>query len=265
MANSAMKYVGVDACKAGWVCIGLDDDQGHEETIKEKFEEVINYYSNASMILVDMPIGLPRDQDISPERIQYRKCDSKARELLCSPRLSSVFHVPTRELANEVKTKRTLKEINKELKARCATGMSKQTYGIASKIIEVADVLDIPADRLVTVREVHPELCFWALNNSNGEKRAMCYGKHDGLGFLERLRIVEKFVPETEKICKKVRSCRSRRKVGTDDILDALVAAVTAKLGCQNKEYQLRKLPGQACTKYNEQSAGKELLYVVKK
>ena len=265
MAKSSMKYVGVDGCKAGWVCIGLDDDRGHEAIVKCKFEDVVNYYSNASLVLVDMPIGLPRDQDHCRERVHYRDCDCKARKLLGSPRLHSVFPVPTKELAREVSQKTPLEQINKELKSRCARRMSPVTYGIAPKIHEVAQVLADPTSGPFNVREIHPELCFWGLNKSGGKNRSMHFGKHDGLGFLERFRIAKGFVPKTEEICKDVLSRPSRRKVGTDDILDALVAAVTAKLGCQNTEYELRKLPGQEPTNCNESSKGNEMLYAVKK
>ena len=36
---------------------------------------------------------------------------------------------------------------------------------------------------------------------------------------------------------------KESQTLARDDILDALVAAVTAKLGCQNNDYELRTLP----------------------
>ena len=55
---------------------------------------------------------------------------------------------------------------------------------------------------------------------------------------------------------------RNRGSAANDDILDALVAAVTAKLGCQNQQYELRRLPDNEPVIWNAPSDGWEMLGV---
>ena len=43
-------------------------------------------------------------------------------------------------------------------------GLSRQAFAIAPKIKEVDDFLQSCPTAEVTVREAHPEICFWALN-----------------------------------------------------------------------------------------------------
>lgn len=270
MPGSTARYVGVDGCKAGWVGIGLYDDcacdeKGWDKKVCKKFGDLIEHYAQAKLILVDMPIGLPNDEDLGGERIKYRPCDKQARGLLGSPRKTSVFPVPTRELAREVAEENPLQDINEELDNRNATKMSPYSYGITPKIAEI-DNLTSSAQCPNNVREIHPELCFWALNKVRGKDGAMRYGKTDGLGFLERWRILKIFVPETERICEDIRSSvPSQNKVGADDMLDALVAAMTAKLGCQNQQYELRRLPNNEVINWYDPSNGPEMIYVARR
>ena len=58
MTKSKSKYVGVDGCPCGWVSIGLDDNGGYEVKGFMEFKDLVDYYSDASLILVDVPIGL---------------------------------------------------------------------------------------------------------------------------------------------------------------------------------------------------------------
>ena len=43
--------------------------------------------------------------------------------------------------------------------------MTKQTFGIIDKIHEVAEVMTTGKGH-PNIREIHPELCFWALNEN---------------------------------------------------------------------------------------------------
>ena len=44
----------------GWFSVGLDDGSGFCVKKHEKFEDVVKFYPNACLILVDMPIGTMR-------------------------------------------------------------------------------------------------------------------------------------------------------------------------------------------------------------
>ena len=239
MSDGAVKYVGVDGCKAGWIGVGLDDSGVARVKVRGEFSEILECFGDACLILVDMPIGLPKDG--APT---YRCCDNKARGKL-KGRESSVFRVPSREfLAGFLDSKSRCQtweygDAKKWIKDNYqdAKLISQQAFHIVKKIIEVDKVLK-PRDKstLPKVREAHPEVCFWALNNEN----VVLNSKKDGWGFIERFRLVKRLIPDTDVdgIFVKVRREHSKSKVGSDDVLDALALAVTAKIGCMNDSLQ---------------------------
>lgn len=215
------KYVGVDGCPYGWFSVGLDDRGEWQGKTFLAFGDLLTHYANASLILVDIPIGLP-------EKGEARDCDRNARKLLNPGRSRSVFPAPTRQAAERAAQCPGPPSKAKLDKLRSyGIRMNLQTLGISSKIIEV-DKLIVPRGpkSAQTVREVHPELCFWAFNN--GE--AMKHGKKTkgGKGINERLAILREVLPRTDDIFSGV--CRKylRSDVARDDILDALAAALTA-------------------------------------
>jgi predicted RNase H-like nuclease len=121
--------------------------------------------------------------------------------------------------------------------ARAATGkkLSKQTYNILNKILEVDRCMkQVKQER---VFEVHPELCFWAING----KRAIELSKKKREGFRERFRRLEQILPREAIEEALARFPRSR--VGRDDVLDALVAAHTARLYVEGRFQRLPALP----------------------
>jgi predicted RNase H-like nuclease len=77
------------------------------------------------------------------------------------------------------------------------------------------------------LRESHPELCFWALNGN----RAMQYNKKKRAGQQERLAVLEDYFPQCHALYGQVCAEFLRRQVARDDIIDAMVCAVTAKYG----------------------------------
>ena len=91
---SKIEFVGVDGCPSGWFSVGFDSLGGYELKVFPAFSEVLDYYSNAKLVLVDIPIGLP-------EGPGGRECDDEARDKLGSPRRSSVFTAPTRQTVEQ--------------------------------------------------------------------------------------------------------------------------------------------------------------------
>lgn len=252
---SKSKFVGVDGCPYGWFSIGLDDSDGYEVQAFTTFRELLTHYREAKLVLVDIPIGLLED---GPGE---RACEPMARARL-GPRRSSVFPVPPRVLVHK-KVKKKMNyacthELSKSI--RCEKGISRQTYNIMGKIDEV--------DRIMTnrcreasprIREVHPEVCFWALNG----KKPMRHSKKDYRGIEERVEVLKCHQPLTEKICDS--SCKYlwKQQAAGDDILDALAAAVTAKLGlgCPGN-YRLQTLP--ECPPTDDRCLPMEMVYVVR-
>lgn len=85
------------------------------------------------------------------------------------------------------------------------------------------------------VRESHPEICFWSLN----EQRPMTENKKCRAGREERLNTLKKISPKAEAVVETAAKAHPRKDVAWDDVIDALVLAVTARLGHR----RLRTLP----------------------
>lgn len=233
MAVSRSKFVGVDGCPYGWFSVGLDDGPGYEVKAFRTFRELLNHYAEARLVLVDIPIGLPQGEE-------GRDCDPEARQLLGRPRGSSVFPTPTRRTVLQAERSPGDHHRAAEIERQYAgKGINKQAFAIAPKVAEVDKVLrDRGTSATPPVREVHPEICFWALNN----RQPMRFRKKTREGRSERLRVLQEINPQTQEIYDSVLDKYLRKHVARDDILDALAAAVTAKLGCQDKD-KLRTLP----------------------
>ena len=222
---SNAKFVGVDGCKAGWFSIGLGDGEGYEPKVFGEFAQLVQHFSSAVLILVDIPIGLHESG------LDERQCDLKARRLV-GPRRSSVFPAPVRQALSEA-TFEDASRINRSIRGK---GINKQTWEISSKIAQVDRLLTtVPSER-ERVREVHPELLFWALN----DRRPMGHNKGRPPGHAERMAVLRRFEPSAEGVYQTALGRWLRKEVARDDILDALAAAVTARLGYPHK---LQTLP----------------------
>ena len=163
---------------------------------------------------MDISIGLRDDESA-------RTCDVEARKLLGNRR-SSVFPAPCRAALGA--TSHT--EASKWNRQVSGKGLSQQTFHILHKIAEV-DVL-LRADRQAqqVIREVHPEVLFWALNDgvpmSNRKKRSV--------GFHERVVVLERHYKGATELIEEAGREYRRYEVARDDIVDALAAAVTARI-----------------------------------
>ena len=268
MIRSEMKYVGVDGCVGGWLSVGLDDRNSYEMKGFMEFVDLVEYFSDARLILVDAPIGL------NPDTQQpIRRCDTQARTILehLGGESGSVFPPPNRRLAGaamsgEVKwLEGDVVWTHTENPVGCAWGaVNRQTFSIASATGEVNDVLDNPGTgNCPTIREIHPEVCFRLL----GVRREIRHKKTIPEGVYERRNVLRDYEPLTNNILGNASAkFRNKGTAGDDDILDALVAAVTSKLGCQNAKYQLHRLPGRELTTCDDAPPdGMERLYVVRR
>ena len=140
---------------------------------------------------------------------------------------------------------------------RCK-GISRQTYHIMDKIAEVDEIMSNRCrEASPKVREVHPEVCFWALNG----KKPMRHSKRDYKGIRERMEVLKRREPRTEMICDSACKYLWKQQAAGDDILDALAAAVTAKLGCQDSANH-RTIP--ECPPTDGNDLPMEMVYVVR-
>jgi len=205
-----MTYVGVDGCRAGWFSVAIDADGASSFALFTQFADLWNRW-RAATILVDIPIGLRSGG-------AEQSCDIAARILL-GRRRSSVFRSPCRGAIGATSHAQA-SERNRRASGR---GLSLQTYHILRKIEEVDSLLQ--SDRLArkVVREVHPEILFWALNGAIPMDQA----KKRLAGFRERVAVLQRHFPCSEEIIAEVGREYRRYEVARDDIVDALAAAVS--------------------------------------
>jgi len=206
-------YAGADGCRAGWFVIALNKNGQWQAEIFPNISALWGRYREVSLILIDVPIGLKE------KGADERRCDRKARRILGPPRASSVFRVPCRQAVYAV----TYDEASQMNERQTGTRLSPMTWGIVPKIREVDKFFDKNRFALSCVKEVHPEVCFWALAG-----RPMRHNKKRTEGFDERIKVLQSYHSATEDIVQHSLKNYRRQEVAKDDILDALVAAITA-------------------------------------
>ena len=239
---------GVDGCKAGWFYFKLLGSADPEYDRVDTLAEVVDLANARDLILVDIPIGLPKE---GTRESAFRKCDDEARTAL-DKRKSSVFPVPRREVVDSLLGTLKIGETDDALGSRAwkwtnvrpvlrKSGLSvekgegritAQSFAILPKIVEADELFRLPGGAEKMVRETHPEVCFWALNG----KKSMKFAKKHGVGFLDRVCLLEKCHEGAKNAI--FEACRDPRNggVGSDDIVDAMACAVTAFLALGNPQ-----------------------------
>jgi predicted RNase H-like nuclease len=220
---------GVSKCKTSWFVIALTDAGDCEAKCFDSISDLWNTYKNASKILIDIPIGLRDRGD------EERKCDKEARAKLKAPRASSVFPAPCRTAIYKEASYEKTSNSNKQVTGK---GLTKQSFAIIPKIRDVDDFLRNNKSARSRISETHPEICFWALSG-----HPMVHPKKRSEGQNERIKVLESVYPQANDIFTCAKSTYRRKEVAKDDILDALAAAVTARLGYKNKFKTLPEKP----------------------
>lgn len=215
-----MLVVGVDGCPGGWLAMAYDAEAGtFTPEIHATFRAVLDAYPGAASVAIDVPIGLIEDAS--------RRCDLEARRVL-GPRRSSVFPAPDPRIVDAP----TYAEASSHSRALTGKGISVQAFGIFPKVAE-ANALLTPALQEKVI-EVHPELSFWAL----AQERPMVHAKRTPDGFDERrMLLVGAFagthIPTNDE------ARRLARPAAADDVLDAIVAAWTARRYAEGRSGRL--------------------------
>lgn len=207
-SSAKMHVAGVDGCRGGWLCVDERDGEltGH---IFSTFKELLDALPAASIVAVDIPIGLSDAGE--------RPVDPIARKLLRAPRSSSVFPVPIGAVVQETDY-RTACQKHWAVDGRA---LSKQAFAILPKIREVDSLLGAGPGLQARVREIHPEVCFAVWNKG----RAMKHRKSESLGRAERERLIDAAWPgQRERILGELRG-----DFELDDVNDAFAALWTAR------------------------------------
>ncbi|MDE0473498.1 MAG: DUF429 domain-containing protein, partial [Gammaproteobacteria bacterium] len=176
---------GIDGCRAGWLYLALARSGEPGWGVVGAIEELVSGADDSDRIFVDTPIGLPNGRE-------RRLCDREARRRLGALRASAVFPAPVRAaLAAD-----TYEDANRISREETGRGMTRQTFAILPRVREVDCLLRKSEKARHIVREVHPEICFWALAG----RSPLRDGKKTGGGFDERLALLEGFRPSVGEV-----------------------------------------------------------------
>lgn len=200
----AMRFVGVDGCRAGWVLAwieGADHGLAHLGHIEALFEQAF------ARAMIDMPIGLPAAGN--------RRCDFEARRLMgrCFPRVFTGARRGLWAFGSRA-------EAHRFYVARGEAGVSCQLWNLGGKIAEVDSVMSPARQRAVC--ECHPELVFLRLN---GGCPLPSKKTREGRAIRRRLVRAQGF----ERIDAWLDGKALGRVAGPDDILDACACAIAAR------------------------------------
>ena len=210
-------------------------DWGLVSTVRE----LVTKSDYSDRIFIDIPIGLSDSPD-------ERLCDKEARKQLGKPRGSSVFRAPARYALSA----ETYVEACKKNQEKTGKRLP-QNFEISCRKIREIEYFEVIKTRHL-IREIHHEICFWALN----ERNAMKFKKSKQAGIEERLAVLERIRPSVRQEFNKILECFRRKDVGRDDILDAMVASVTASADAS----ALYSLPAQLMR--DEYGLPMEMVYV---
>lgn len=197
------RVLGIDgAGKRGWVGLVINE-AGFVGAWVGSLREIIASALPVAAIGIDIPIGtLPAG---------VRRCaDVEARGFVGRRLASSVFPAPPTEALGAG----SFADANAALAALDAPKMSRQTWAIAPKVVETAEVA---ADDK-RVFEVHPEVSFCAL--AGGHLR---WSKKTWNGLLQRRRLLAGEGIEIPDVIAEVEG------VSADDVADAAAAAWSAR------------------------------------
>jgi predicted RNase H-like nuclease len=204
---------GADGCKGGWFVVLWQPATARvRRRVVPGTDALFDLPERPARLGLDMVIGLP-DASVSGGRT----CDQQARDLLGWPRSSSVFSPPVRAALGA----ETFEEAQALQRAGDddAPGLTVQAFHLLDKIRAVHAHMT-PATQ-ARVREVHPELAFYAMNDDAPVEAS----KHDDAGHAARLDLLAAHgFPDIAAAVAEHRSSR----VKPDDILDAHAACWSA-------------------------------------
>lgn len=201
--------VGVDGAKQGWLAVWTTPQQLQFE-VHASVAALREAHIAAKVVAVDVPIGL---SEVGP-----RIADVLARRFVGGRRACSIFSTPVRgvlDATSQAEASRRHREID-------GRGYGAQAFGILPKIREWDLCLAADPDFAARVYEVHPEVCFAALDGGRG----LPEGKKTPDGAARRRAILQREFGEepVSDLLARV----PRRLAAPDDVLDALVALWSA-------------------------------------
>lgn len=230
LRNTKFSFLGIDACRGGWVGAGMNADLHYIGTIQfwPTVKDFIEHIQNWQLALIDMPIGLVDHAS------GIRQCEPIARKMLGAKR-SSIFSPPVRQ-AIDASTYAEACRINSEV---CGKKISKQAWNILPRIREMDAILREQPALQSRIRESHPELCFCVLNGG----KPVLSKKKTAFGAGERLELLEKHAANTYDFFLDNVNRFPKAQLSADDIIDAMVLALMAARGAQHGLISIPEIP----------------------
>lgn len=228
-------YLGLDWSDNGWLGVGLDTDGGYDVDLYPSVSSAWVDHPDCRLALIDVPIGLTDDE--------RRQCEVVAASYLTPDRHHSIFWTPVREAVFS----RTLEDAKRINQRAIGRSVQNQAWRLCPRIREVDDFIALHPDETVGVlRESHPELCFWALNNA----RPLSTSKHTEAGIEDRLELLSErhdlaasiFDDAVETFIEPPPHARRLGRDSKADVIDALVLAITATLAASG---ELSRIPAE--------------------
>jgi len=209
------KHIGLARTSKGWFGI-IFEDGGWEADLFPSVLSLWKYHSDASRVLLDVPIGLPAEQ--------RRACDVEAKAKLRG-RGGRVFYAPVREAVYEGNL-----DDARRLTETAGFSIQNQVWSLVPRIREVDEFLDVYPSARDRFDETRPELCFYALNG----RTPVAPSKRTAEGVERRVDLLADEHPEArtvyeESVARFARPSYAPLVNRRSDIIDALVAAVTAR------------------------------------
>ena len=195
----AVRVLGLDGAKRGWVVVALEDGHLVESRVVESFAEVVA--DPAVVIGVDTPLG--------ETAAEGRAAETAARSWV-GPRHSSVFTPPPLAAA-DARDYEDAKRVAAELTGRKIT---KQAWYLLPKMRDVVAHWRREPDR---IREVHPECSFRAMRGEPLHSTKKTWG-----GLAERLLLLRHHGVDL------IAGPNDIEGVAHDDVVDAAAVAWTA-------------------------------------
>lgn len=210
-------YLGVDGCPDGWITVSYSEQKYNDTRFRPDINQLwTDYGDSADIVLIDIPIGLREDSN------EPRQCDTAARRKLSPKRHSSVFPPPVRQAVSE----NSYADAKAKQEKLTEGSLGVQSWAISDKINQLDRFLRIEhPGAQEKIREAHPEVCFWALNDNS----SMNYSKsgQPAAAFWERVEVLRQIDPGIHDHLRDA-SMNLDEMVGNDDVIDAFALALTA-------------------------------------
>ena len=201
-----MKVVGVDGYRKGWVAVVLDRGGFAESAVFRRLTHVLDRYSDAVSVGVDIPIGLPE--------APVRAADAEAARFL-GRAAQTVFPTYPRAFYEHPSRADAFRLCGEQ-----GWVWHPFSYGLGRKILEVED------ERDSRVFEVHPEVSFAEL-----AKSPIVFSKQTWTGFMLRRRLLARAGIDLPD------------ELGDAPLIDVLDAAAAAWSAARYARGEARPLP----------------------